>query len=387
VYNSQNTSLGLLAKYRRDYMPWRTRLIAGVDLEHSPGSHDEQRITPTQSGGYYTAYTVGPTIYDYDVTYQGMSPYVQGEVSPTAAMRVTAGVRYDVIRYQYTTHLAPLDTGKWQRPADTTVDYHHTSPKLGATYALNPRHNVFLNYSHGFRAPSESQLFRQGSAVDTVGLQPVKADNLEFGLRAQPTAGVHYEMSLYYLRKRDDILSYKDPATGLTQAVNAGQTLHRGVELGAGLPLAARWRLDVAASYAKHTYEEWVVSGVTDYSGNEMETAPRTLANTRLAYGPAWLRGGEASLEWVVLGRYWMDAANTHQYDGHELLNLRANFPVTPAWECWARITNLADRRYAESTSYTTSGGEAYAPGMPRTVYLGVAYHWKGAHAAAPVAP
>jgi outer membrane receptor protein involved in Fe transport len=383
VYNTRNSSLGLLAKYRRDFSPLRMRVIAGVDLERSPGSRYEQRIDALKTGAIYTSYTLGQTLYDYAVTYQGIAPYLQGEISPVEALRITAGVRYDTIRYDYTTRLAALDTGNWKRPADARIDYRHTSPKLGATYAINPRHNVFVSVSHGFRAPSESQLFRQGSALNTMGLQPVRANNYEIGLRAQPTQRIDYQLSLYYLSKKDDILSYRDPGTGLTQAVNAGETLHRGVEAGVGARLGSRWRLDTSLSYAKHTYQEWIVSGSADYSGNEMETAPRTLANTRLGYTPALLKGGTLALEWIVLGPYWMDAANTHEYDGHRLLNLRANLPLNAAWEVFGRITNVADRRYAESSSYTTSRGEEFAPGMPRTLTLGVQYHWKAGRAAA----
>ncbi len=383
VYTTRNSSLGLLSKYRKDFAPLHARLITGVDIEHSPGSRFEQAITPTKVGKIYTSYTIGSTLYDYEVTYQGISPYLQGEVSPSAALHITAGLRYDALRYDYDSQLEPLATGKWRRPADVQLDYRHTSPKLGASYELNQHYNLFAGYSHGFRVPSENQLFRQGSAVDTVGLQPVKADNYELGLRARPSATSHYEVSLYYLSKKDDILNYKNPLSGATEAVNAGETLHRGVEVGAGFQPATRWQFDTALSYAKHTYSEWIVSSTTDYSGNEMETAPRLIASSRLAHTPALLQGGKVSLEWTRLGRYWMDAANTHQYSGHNLLNLRANYPLATRWELYGSITNLADRRFAESASYTVTRGDEYAPGMPRTVYLGVQYNWQSSAATA----
>jgi iron complex outermembrane receptor protein len=118
------------------------------------------------------------------------------------------------------------------------------------------------------------------------------------------------------------------------------------------------------------------VSGTTDYSGKEMETAPRLIAEARLRYHPAALNGGGLVLEWVRLGRYWMDAANTTQYDGHDLLNLRATYLLWRDLELFGSVHNLADRRYAESASFTTTRGREFAPGMPRTVYLGARYHW-----------
>ena len=386
VYNTNNSSVGVLLKYRQDFAN-RTRVIAGLDVDHSPGSRLENRITTTKIGNIYTAYTEGPVIYDYDVAYQGLSPYVHGEMSFTERLRVTAGLRYDAMRYDYENHLGLLTTGNWRRPESTTVNFNHASPKLGATYALSPRQSLFAGYSHGFRAPSESQLFRQGSAVNTVDLEAVKADNIDLGWRGAGAAGSRYEVSLYYLRKKDDILTFRNPVTTLTEAVNAGETSHRGIEVGAGIPFSGQWRLDAGWSYSKHTYEEWIISGTTDYSGMEMETAPRTIGNTRLSYAPAALNGGQLALEWVRLGNYWEDAANTMKYEGHNLFNLRANYFLSREVELFARLQNLADQRYAESASYTTTRGEELSPGMPRTLYLGVRYNWKPGAGAAPTTP
>lgn len=385
-YNTRNYSLGLLVKYRRDFAPLRARLIAGVDLDYSPGSHFERSINTAKSGNVFVAYSTGQTIYDYDVTFHGASPYVQAEVSPIDRLRITGGLRYDRLGYDYANNLSdativlrPTNIGYnlvYRHPGDTRIDYGHWSPKLGATYAFSNSLNGFVNYASAFRVPSESQLFRQGSALDTVNLKPVKAESYEVGLRGTAGKAVSYEISVYRMTKRDDILSYKDPVTGATLAMNNGKTLHRGVEIGATAALADRWRLGVSYAYAKHTYEDWVVSGAADYSGKEMEIAPRVMANTRLIYDAAWLHGGTATLEWVHLGAYWMDAANAHRYPGHDLLNLRVSYHQGKALEIFGAVMNLADVRYAESVSYTLSQGEQFAPGMPRTVYLGLRYRW-----------
>jgi outer membrane receptor protein involved in Fe transport len=85
---------------------------------------------------------------------------------------------------------------------------------------------------------------------------------------------------------------------------------------------------------------------------------------------------GAFSFEIVRLGRYWMDAANTHEYAGHTLMNVRAQYPLTRRLEAFARVLNVADERYAESASFTEARGEEFAPGMPRTLYLGLKLAW-----------
>lgn len=371
VYTTGNQSLGMLAKVRRDFSPLRSQIIGGVDMEYSPGYRHESLVAPRRDGKVFTSYTLGDRVYDYDVAYHGVSPYLQAQASPLDRMRLTAGVRYDMLGFGYDTKLDPVETGKYRRPADTSVGYRHLSPKLGATYELGAALNLFADYGHGFRAPSEGQLFRQGQAVNTVGLEPVKVDSYEAGARGLLLGRLSYDLSAYTMTMTDDILSYINP-DGTTETVNAGRTLHRGVELAVGAEIARGLRADLAYSRSRHTYEEWSPKPGVELGGKEMEIAPRALANVRLAYTPGWYDGSRFGVEWTQVGSYWMDPQNTHRYPGHSLLTARTTLPLTEHVGLFARVVNLTDRRFAETAAYTTARGEEYAPGMPRTLYVGI---------------
>lgn len=388
LYNTQNRSFGVLAKVRQDFAPMRARVIGGVDIDYSPGSRDEKVITVgTEGSGYtkrYTSYVEGPQVFQYDASFQAISPYLHGELSPSDALRLTAGLRYDHMSYQYDNSLSDgvVNAGGrfFYRPADTDISYKHWSPKLGATYDLGGQQNVFAAYNHAFRAPSEGQLFRPAAAFapgnlprNTTELKPVKVNSYELGYRGQQGRDLSYSLSAYRMDKQDDILSYKDPVTNATQSVNAGSTLHRGTEIGVNARLLPSLELGVSYGYAIHTYEDWQLNATTNYNGKEMETAPRQIGNTRLTYAPAGDKGWRATAEWVHLGSYWLDQANTQKYNGHDLLNLRGNAPLAKQWSMFASLANVTDRRYAESASLN-SGNDVYAPGMPRTFYLGIEY-------------
>ena len=384
TYDTMNTSLGLLTRYRRSFAPMRTVLAAGIDVDYSPGSQVENQINPsttTLPGGQrvYSSYTVGRLIYDYDVTYFAVSPYASAEFSPLPRLRLSAGLRWDTSSYDYRDRMTTPESPRYLRPEDTTLHYARLSPKLGATYDVSPGLAVFASFRSAFRAPSQGQVFRQGSTADTVGLKPVKAGNLEVGLRATPARFFSVELSAYRLEKRDDILSYRDPVDGATQAVNAGRTRHEGLEAGLSAALGPSITLSAAFSLAKHTYEEWVVDPArgVDYSENEMETAPRRIGRAEVSFSPSFLPRSSAALEWVHLGPYYMDAANTHRYSGHDLLNLRVSAPVPGGLVAFARVTNLLDTRYAENSSYTIQRGEEFAPGAARSVFVGVAWDFR----------
>lgn len=371
IWNTGHSSVGALVRYRRDLDPARTRLIAGVDFDWSPGHHFEKQISPDRVNGIFEGYTDGATIYDYDVTFASASPYLQAEISPVDRLRITAGLRFDAMRYDYSNTLGELTTGRYQRPASTSVDFAHLSPKLGATLALTRQLNVYGAYSHGFRAPSEGQLFRQGRAANTVDLDPVKADNLEAGVRLTTRTGVSLDVAAYRMAKTDDILTLTN-LDGSTQTANAGETLHRGVEVSAGAPIGDRLRFDVSWAVTEHTYEDWRPTDSVDYSGNTMEDAPEQLGHASITWTPAFLNDGSLALDWQRVGRYWMDADNTHRYPGHDLFGARLSVPVYRGATLFARLTNLTDERYAESSGFTQARGQEFAPGLPRALYLGV---------------
>ena len=386
IKETESNSLGMLAKYRIDFDTNRTRLIVGADIDYTPGSRLEHTIDALRTGDIYTSYTVNQVIYDYDVTYTGVSPYVHMETSPWDNWRITAGLRYDNFEYDYNNQMAdglltvfPASMGfpaRYNHPSDTSVDFSHLSPKLGAAYQFNDQLNGFMSYRRAFRAPSESQLFRPGSNAESLDLEAVKADSYEIGLRGEADKSLQYEISVYTMFVKDDLVSYIDPVTSNRITVNAGETSHKGIELGIDKKLSNQIQLAVSLSYAEHTYEDWIqrVGGSNvDFSGNEIQSAPKNIANTRLNYKPEILNGGRVEAEWVHQGKYWMDQSNTTKYDGHDFYNLRANYFVSQAFEVYARVMNVTDERYAEATS-VSGGNPEYAPGMPRTVYGGLAY-------------
>ncbi|NGZ06959.1 MAG: TonB-dependent receptor [Magnetococcales bacterium] len=399
-YDTFNDSFGLMLKYRRDFAPWRTRVIVGMDLDYSPGGREENSVLTTIEPGtagdsrVFSGYTLGPRIYEYDVTYRGISPYLHGEFSPFERLRITGGLRHDTIRYDYdnqlantpTTVVTTIGTKVYGHAADAEVEYGHVSPKLGVAYAFTDSLSGFVSYNHAFRTPSEGQLFRPSSAgteananiaaLAALNLKPVKVNSHEVGLRDKDGKGLDYELSLYHMTKQDDILSYLDPVDMVSKVTNAGETLHRGVELGVGAAMGVDWRLDAAVSYAKHTYERWTESATKVYDGKEMDKAPRVIGNTAVRYAPEGGKSGQVSLEWVSLGSYWLDPANTRKYGGHDLFNLRGSYPVRSDLEIFGSVTNLFDKRYAETGALSWGGNEMYAPGLPRMAFVGMQVAW-----------
>jgi len=71
------------------------------------------------------------------------------------------------------------------------------------------------------------------------------------------------------------------------------------------------------------------------------------------------------------LAKYWLDPNNQHEYEGHDLLNLRASWQVTQAVAVSLVATNLLDEGYAERADYGF-GSYRYFVGEPRSAVLGI---------------
>jgi outer membrane receptor protein involved in Fe transport len=305
------------------------------------------------------------------------------ELSPISRLRLDVGVRADLSGYAYHTLLAPVDTGSHRRPVDTRIGYAHVSPKLGAALDLGAGQSLFASYRHGFRAPSQGQLFTQGSAEHTVDLSPVKVDSWEAGIRGQAGARLVYQAAVYDMTIHDDIVTYTTPEN-TREARNAGLTRHRGVEVSSGVAVTTALRVDVAWSVSNQRYVSWTPQAAraaangkpavpeVSYAGREIEQAPRNIGSVLLAYSPRSLNGGRLAAEWSHLGPYATDPANTHSYAGYDQLNVHASAALTSRTELFARVVNLTNRKYAELLTYDNFLKEQYTPGAPRSLVIGM---------------
>ncbi len=383
TWDTRNESFGLLARYRHDLDDMNARVIVGFDLDHSPGSYFARQAVVNRSGPYnaWTGYTDGDVHYDYDVAYNGFSPYIQTLWNPVGQLRIDAGLRADFAGYDYETRLAPVTTGAHRVPPSQSVSYSHLSPKVGATVEVARNLNVYGSFRHGFRVPSFGQLFTQNSAANTVDLRPVTVDSWEAGVRGQLGRRTVFQLAGYTMDLTNDILTYVTPEN-TREARNAGSSRHQGVEFSAGLAFTPELRLDVAYAWGTHRYLDWIPQAATgttaavDYSGNDIEQAPATVGNVMLAWSPAVLGGGRIAAQWVSVGRYAQDPGNTHYYDGHQLFNLYGSAQLTRDVELFARVMNVGGTKYAELSSWNAFQRDTYSPGNPRSVFGGLRYNW-----------
>ena len=339
------------------------RLIFGFDTEYTDGSLTEFQEGPTVFPGPNEL--PQGVHYDYTVKALVLAPYIHSEWQLAPATIFTAGLRFEYTRYDYENHATNGIFGRIQRIPSRVDEFGDVTPKIGILHEFNDAVTGYVNIARGTRAPQTTDLYRLQRLQVPGEAKSEELDSIEVGLRGR-WSGISYETNVFYMRKEN---YYFRDASGFN--VSDGKTNHAGVELELTAPLAFGFDIAAAGTYARHTYAFDNTAGseiIRD--GDDVDTAPRTLANVRLGYT---LPDGNAraELEWVHMGSYWMDAANSVKYDGHDIFNLRADYDVTENLALFGKLTNIFDTRYADRADVGPIGLR-YFPGEDRGLYLGL---------------
>jgi outer membrane receptor protein involved in Fe transport len=337
------------------------RVIFGLDTEYTDGYLKEIQDLPTVG-------TMPQGVhYDYTVKSLVLAPYIHSEWRLAPKTLFTAGLRFEYTRYDYANHAPNGVSGRYLRIPDRVDEFGDFTPKIGLLHAFNENVTGFVNLARGTRAPQTTDLYRlQNLQVPGEG-KSEKLDSIEVGARGR-ISGISYETNLFYMEKRN---YYFRDAGGFN--VTDGKTDHAGIEVEISAPLAFGFDIAAAGTYARHTYAFTNITPTeTIRDGDDVDTAPRTLGNLRLGYN--FNEGaGRAELEWVHMGSYWMNAANTVKYGGHDIFNLRLDYDLSENLALFGKLTNIFDRRYADRADYSDfgSGEERYFPGEDRGLYIG----------------
>jgi len=345
--------------------PWR--LTAGLDAEAASGFLEERQA---QSLGPGSNRPPGRH-YDYTVDSQAIAPFLRLRRQLGARWALEGGLRLEYLRYDYETRLPPgnrrEDGGScpggclFFRPADRSDEFFEAAPELGLLFRIDADSTAWLRGVRGFRPPQATELYRLQSGQSVADLQPETLDSLELGWR-RIDGGFTAEAVAFLMRKKHFI--FRD-ADGFN--VSDGRSRHRGLELQLRYQHASGLYAAVAATWARHEYafDRDAARGETIRDGNDIDTAPRTLGSLQAGYRGA---RGVLEVEWVHLGPYWLDAANTARYPGHDLMNLRAAWRLSRSWQFALRLRNLGDEAYADRADFAF-GSYRYLPGRGRELF------------------
>jgi iron complex outermembrane receptor protein len=254
-------------------------------------------------------------------------------------------------------------------------DYSSVNPRLGVIYSLGGTNEIFANVSRLFEPPTTFELeddVRQNNEL----LDAMKGAVAEVGVRGAtpPSASTrwHWDVAAYYAKIHDEILSVDDPLVpGTSLSTNIDTTIHAGLEglIGASFALGGdSHRLEPLLSL---TLNDFSFDSDPVYGNNDLPAAPNYAVRGELIYRHR--SGFYVGPTFDVIGKRYIDFANTTRVDSYELLGLRGGLSGR-GWEVFAEVRNLTDEDYIATFSVlnqATGDDAVYLPGAPLSAYVG----------------
>jgi iron complex outermembrane receptor protein len=257
-------------------------------------------------------------------------------------------------------------------------EYWGFSPKIGMIWEPRIDTQLYFNVSRSFEPPSFGELTAAGAAPGLVDLSAQRGTTLEFGSRGKMNR-VSWDLSWYYSWLDNELLSLGIPGISPTQTVNAGRTIHHGIEAMLDVDLL-RDLLPNDRLFLRQTYlfSDFHFDGDSDFSNNELPGMPRHYYRAELLYEhPCGFYAGP-NVEWTPEA-YFVDLANTQRAGSYALLGFKVGFRREKGPSFFIEAKNLTDEDYVATTGVLTTAAAnsaVFFPGDGRAVYAGMEWKW-----------
>lgn len=305
-----------------------------------------------------------------------VGPFLQAELELTPSVLVTLGARFDAVRFRTNDHF--LGDGR-DDSGDRTL--RAFSPVAGMLVRTAPAFAVYANVATSFQTPTTTELINAppapGQPCCPAGfneqLEPQRAVSIEAGVKGELAGRVGYDVALFHMNVRNALVPFQAAgAEGREFFRNAGESRHRGIEIGAHGDLR-RVRMSAAYTYSDFVFIDDGLSNAFD--GNRIPGVPphHLFAGLRLDAG----RGISVETELDYTSEYFATDANdpASLNAAATVVDLRL-LATTRFGRIAARpfiaINNLTDERYNSSVVVNAFGGRYFEPAPGRNLLLGV---------------
>ncbi|MCG3177132.1 MAG: Vitamin B12 transporter BtuB [Candidatus Omnitrophica bacterium] len=264
------------------------------------------------------------------------------------------------------------------------VVYRAFNPKIGLVYDLTETSQLFTGYNQSFEPPSFSEM-----TTPAADFRPNKAQvskTLEGGARGQEDRW-NWDVTLYHSWIDNELLSLNDATGTALGTINApSETIHKGLELGAGVRLLDRLivssdapETDRVIGRVLYNWSDFSFNGDPVYGDNQLPAFPEHFFKAEVLYEhPSGVYLGpnlEQSFE-----RYPIDFANTFFADPYVIWGFKAGYRQKKGPSFFFEVKNITDEVFAASTGIVTNAAGAdsaqFNPGNGRAYYGGAEWRW-----------
>jgi iron complex outermembrane receptor protein len=337
------------------------QLVVGLDYD-AQRDHRRRFANPQGVIGDQT------TDQDEDVTTTGL--YIQDVFDLSDSAALTLGGRFDDVDYKVSDRTGGGGSG--QR------SFNEFSPMAGINWALREAVNLYGNISSSFDPPATTELANpDGPTGFNKNLESQTATNYEIGVKGLLTGRMRYELALFHIDVKNEIVPFELEGSGQSFFQNAGKSTHDGLEAAVSLELLPGLTGTATYTWSDFTFDEFRGVGDAVYDGNRIPGIPEQLFNLDLAWSHS--SGFYAGWDLLYVGKFYANNANTVETDDYLVSNLRAGFRwESKQWvfEPFVGVNNLFDKEYMGNVRLNASFGRYYEPAPERNVYAGLSLRY-----------
>jgi len=312
-------------------------LTAGIDLERNDFDYEEYNA-PNQIRGTIRK--------DCGAKREKIGPYLQDEIKLFEPFKLIAGLRYDLIKFDYTDYTNESNSKK--------RDMSKITPKFGTVYNYQKNSNLYANYAQAFRTPTLAQMFTYGGSSSNPDLNPEEAENYEIGVHHQFNDNLKANVSLYWMELDNEIqYNYDD-----RQYENYGETSHKGIETSIDFTI-----IEGLAGFANYTYTRAKNESGT-YKGKYLTNIPIHKGSLGINFRTDF--GLNINLTATRVGTSYIDNTNSSKLPCYTTVDTKIRYEHK--WGIlFLGIDNLLDKEY---NSYGLSS-KNFNPAPGRTFTFG----------------
>jgi len=333
------------------------RLVAGLDYD---AQRDHRRRYANNLG------VPGELTTDQDEDVTTTAVFLQDAVDLGDRLTLTLGGRYDEIDYRVRDRTGAPGSG--QR------SFTKFSPMIGVSWAVRDPLRLYGNVSTSFDPPATTELANPyGPTGFNPDLDSQTATNYELGLKGLISGRARFELALFRIDVRDEIVPFELEGSGQAFFQNAGSSTHQGLETSLVLELLPGLTGGASYTWSDFLFDEFRDPGGDVFDGNRIPGVPEHLFHLDFEWSHA--SGLYAGWDLLYAGHFYADNANTVRTGGYAVSNLRAGFRwQSGSWslEPFAGVNNLFDEAYMSNIRINAAFGRYYEPAPDRNFYGGI---------------
>jgi len=348
-----------------DVLPAGWELLTGFDIDRQ---NDTRKRFDNLQG------VAGPLSFDQLEKADGNGVFVQGRYQFNRRWNMTAGLRYDTIRFEASDRylVDGNDSGR--------ASFGEPSYSLGLNRKLGSG-VLFANIGNSFETPTTTELANpDGSGGFNPSLQAQTAVNYEVGFKTG-TQQLYSEIAAFHIDLEGELVPYELPGSpGRTFYTNAGKSTRRGIETAVAWRGSSGLGLDASLTWSGFRFDRFVDESGADYSGSRLPGVPEYFAFVSFNYKNSG--GFNAAFETLYSGSLFADNANGVSVPDYVVAALRATYDIQTAkllLRPYVGINNLFNEKYNSNIRINSFGGRYYEPAPERNVYAGIVIRYTSA--------